>query len=54
MRKTVRVGMRSAQELAPLAGRDPKQMQRKLEGWSAAGRILSVHHEGVDYISLAR
>lgn len=51
MRRTVLAEMRPAQELAELAGREAHQMRRELERWSAEGRILSVHHEGVDYFS---
>lgn len=52
MRRVVLGEMRSASQLATLAGRDTDEIQRDLDQWVADGRILLVRHEGVDYFAL--
>lgn len=52
VRRAVLAGMRQAEQLAALGGRDSEEMRRDLEQWTAQGRVLSVEHEGVPYFAL--
>jgi hypothetical protein len=52
MRRLVLGEMRSAGQLAALAGCGTNEIRRDLDQWAADGRILSVRHEGVDYFPL--
>ena len=52
MRRVVLGEMRSAGQLAALAGRSTNDIRRDLDQCAADGRILSVRHEGVDYFTL--
>ena len=52
MRRVVLGEMRTAGQLATLAGRGTNDIRRDLDQWAADGRILSVRHEDVDYYTL--
>jgi hypothetical protein len=52
MRRVVLGEMRTAGQLATLAGRGTNDIRRDLDQWAADGRILSVWHEDVDYYTL--
>jgi hypothetical protein len=52
LRRVVLTEMRSADQMASLAGRSACDMRRDLHQWKADGRILSVQHEGVEYFAL--
>ncbi len=52
MRQQVLGEMRSAGQLATLAGRSATEIRRDLDLWAADGRILSVRHKGVDCFAL--
>jgi hypothetical protein len=52
MRWVVLGEMRTAGQLATLAGRGTNEIRRDLDQWAADGRILSVRHEGGDYFTL--
>ena len=52
MRRVVLGEMRTAGQLATLAGCGANEIQCDLDQWAADGRIVSVRHEGEDYFSL--
>ncbi len=52
MRRVVLGEMRTAGQLATLAGRGTNDIRRDLGQWAADGQILSVRHEGDDYFTL--
>ena len=52
MRRMVLGEMRTAGQLATLAGRGTNNIRRDLDLWAADGRILSIQLEDVDYFTL--